>query len=80
MYAEFDSRKVVERTKLISKILLPFYNFRNNYNNKILITKMLITKNHRILVFNFFLKYYQFYRKTAREINCLFSFYFLIEV
>ena len=46
---------------------------------KILITKdyqILITKNRRILVFNnFLLKYYQLYRTTARDKNCLSSSY-----
>jgi len=41
-----------------------------------IVTKILIAKNCRKLVFNnFLLKYYQLYRKPARDENCLFSFH-----
>ena len=40
----------------------------------VVVNRILITKNHRILVFNnFLLKYCQLYRKIARDKNCLFS-------
>jgi len=40
----------------------------------VIINKILNTKNRRMLIFsNFLLKYYQLYRKTASDKNCLFS-------
>ena len=40
----------------------------------VIVNKILITKNRRILVFNnFLLKYYQLYRKIASDKGCLFS-------
>jgi len=57
----------VERTEVIVNLLRFFAIFT-------IINKILISKNCQILIFNnFFLKYYQLYRKTARDKNCLFS-------
>ena len=56
----------IERTKLGRKILYYFAILA-------IVNKILIAKNCRKLIFNNFLfKYYQLYRKTARDKNCLF--------
>ena len=57
----------IERTKLSRRVLYHFAIFA-------IVNKILITKNCRKLVFNnFLLKYYQLYRRTAKDENCLFS-------
>jgi len=58
----------VVRAKLSQKVFYHFTIFA-------IVNKILITKYRRILVFNNFLfKYYQLYRKTASDKNCLFFF------
>jgi len=58
-----------EWTKLRRKVLYYFAILA-------IVNKTLIAKNYRKLIFNHFLfKYYQFYRKTVRDKNCLFSSY-----
>jgi len=58
-----------EWTKLRRKVLYYFAILA-------IVNKILIAKNYRKLIFNhFLLKYYQFYRKTIRDKNCLFSSY-----
>ena len=57
----------IERIKLSRKV--PYY-----FAIFAIVYKILIIKNCRILVFNnFFLKYYQLYKKTSRNKNYLFS-------
>ena len=59
----------VEQTKLSQKVFYHFAIFA-------IVNKILITKNYWKLIFNHFsLKYYQVYRKTARDKNCLVSSY-----
>ena len=56
----------IERTKLSRKVLYHFAIF-------VIVNKILIIKNCQILILNnFLLKYYQFYRKTAKDKNHLF--------
>ena len=58
-----------ERIKLSRKVLYHFAIFA-------IVNKILITKNCQKLVFNnFLLKYYQLYRKIAKNKNCLFFSY-----
>jgi len=56
----------IERIKLSRKVLYHFAIFA-------IINKVSIIKNHWMLVFNNFFKYYQLYRKIARDKNCFFS-------
>ena len=63
-----NARGQMERNKLSRKVLYHFAIFA--------IANKIFSKNCWILVFNnFFLKYYQLYRKTARNENYLFSFH-----
>ena len=53
--------------KLKRKVLYHFAIFA-------IVNKILIAKNcHKLIFINFVLKYYQFYRKTTRDKNYLFS-------
>ena len=66
---EIIDRGHFERVNLSPKVLYHFAIFA-------IVNEILITKNRRKLVFNnFVLEYYQFYRKIARDKNCLLSFH-----